>query len=338
MKKLLIFVLLILILLCSTSGMAFADTPEVNFDTINNATKNINSSQGSTSILFDIVVNVAKAINVLITGELAYVSGYKSISEMPDVNLQTICFNKLEAFNIDYTRTSADIPQMLVTLRQSVISWFNVLRNMSIGFMIITLVYTGIKMAISTGQKESNYKKMLQDWLTAFVLLLVVQYIIMGLIKFSAFLVEKIPIGNIDNFQSQIMEELTGNIANTSGPTLVMAAIMYCGIVYYTYKFVAKYALRQIRVGFLIVIAPLTLAIYPIDKLNNRQVSFEVWIKTLFSDVFIQLVDCILVFIFLFSASNILQQYPILLFPYYFGISKGEDFIKNLLGVEWEQE
>ena len=74
-------------------------------------------------------------------------------------------------------------------LRNTVASWYNTLRDISIVALLSVLVYIGIRIIISsTSSDKAKYKQMLVDWVIALCLLFLMQYIM----SFSNLLVGKL--------------------------------------------------------------------------------------------------------------------------------------------------
>lgn len=74
-------------------------------------------------------------------------------------------------------------------LRNTISSWYVVLRDLSLVSLLSVLVYVGIRIIISsTAQDKAKYKQMLVDWIVAICLLFAMQYIM----SFSNMLVKKI--------------------------------------------------------------------------------------------------------------------------------------------------
>ena len=74
-------------------------------------------------------------------------------------------------------------------LRTIVATWYTLLRNIAIVALLSILVYTGIRIIISsTSSDKAKYKQMLVDWIVAMCLLFVMQYVM----SFSNMIVEKV--------------------------------------------------------------------------------------------------------------------------------------------------
>ena len=92
-------------------------------------------------------------------------------------------------------------------LRSTVASWYIILRNIAVVSLLSILVYTGIRIILSsTASDKAKYKQMLVDWIVALCLLFVMQYIM----SFSNMLVEKIiDVVDITQLQKDTDTEVT---------------------------------------------------------------------------------------------------------------------------------
>ena len=88
-----------------------------------------------------------------------------------------------------YVESQVESKSTAAELRSTVASWYVILRNISIVSLLSILVYTGIRIILSsTANDKAKYKQMLMDWVVALCLLFVMQYIM----SFSNMIVEKI--------------------------------------------------------------------------------------------------------------------------------------------------
>ena len=105
-------------------------------------------------------------------------------NEIPllDVNF----FNPMDSITLnDGTKMESTAAQ----LKETVSSWYNILRDIALVGSLSVLVYIGIRILISSGAKDkSKYKQMLIDWIVAICLLFIMQFIM----SFSNMVVEKI--------------------------------------------------------------------------------------------------------------------------------------------------
>ena len=110
---------------------------------------------------------------------------------------QEIFSNKIPLLDVDFFNPSEDIElddgttmkSTAAELRGTISNWYTILRDISLVGLLSILVYTGIRILISsTSNDKAKYKQMLVDWIVALCLMFVMQYIM----SFSNLLVEKI--------------------------------------------------------------------------------------------------------------------------------------------------
>lgn len=107
----------------------------------------------------------------------------------------------------NFVSTAVESKSTAAELRSTVASWYMILRNIAVVSLLSILVYTGIRIILSsTANDKAKYKQMLMDWIVALCLLFVMQYIM----SFSNMLVEKIiDIVDITQLQKDTDTEVT---------------------------------------------------------------------------------------------------------------------------------
>lgn len=199
----------------------------------------------------------------------------------------------------------------IIQIRQSIATWFYLLRNLSIVISLCVLIYTGIRMAISTIASERlKYKTMLMNWVVQMILIFLMQYIVFSTIGINNAIVNTLtPVlgeeGNqeVSNYITQLGNmagELFSNFTISFG-----AAILYLILLGYTFAFLIMYIKRMLTVGFLILISPLVTVTYAIDKMgDSKSQALNTWLKEFVYNILIQPFHCIL---FLAFAGNALE-------------------------------
>lgn len=129
---------------------------------------------------------------------------------------QEIFSNKIPLLDVDFfnpteSKELDDGTKMESTaseLRPTISNWYTILRDISLVALLSVLVYTGIRILISsTSNDKAKYKQMLVDWVVAICLLFMMQYIM----SFSNLFVEKI-IDLVDTTQINSEEKDTNVI------------------------------------------------------------------------------------------------------------------------------
>ena len=99
-------------------------------------------------------------------------------------------------------------------MRTLIAKWYFILRNLAIIFLIIILIYVGIRMAIATtGKDKSKYKKMLVNWVTSLGLLIVMHFIMILFNELNDKLVGIMSQILSNSYESAMSSVSIGNIA-----------------------------------------------------------------------------------------------------------------------------
>ena len=123
--------------------------------------------------------------------------------------------------NADNTNTS-----VVASVRSSVSSWYNGLRNLALVAMLSMLVYIGIRIIISsTAAQKSKYKEMIKDWIVGIFILFFMHYIM----SFSMVIVEQLSLAldsgvpyqelkiDISGYKNHINDNVKDAIETTGG-------------------------------------------------------------------------------------------------------------------------
>lgn len=199
---------------------------------------------------------------------------------------------------------------------------------------LILLVYTGIRMAISTiSADQAKYKAMLISWTKSFLILFILPYILILVISISDALVEAIPKKDTnEGFEIAIEKKVNNQLDNDSTFAAFGAFITLCLLAYYQVKFFIKYLFRFFKVAFLVIISPLITITYCLDKGSAHKNWFEEFIGS----VFIQAIHALIYAVFMFSASEIAATVPIIAVAFFMALSRGEKIFAYIFNIKTE--
>ena len=258
-------------------------------------------------------------------------------------SIQKLVFNKIGIFDINFfdSINQTDETTLQGALKANIAKIYYALRNIAIVGMLLVLIYTGIRMAMSAvASEKAKYKTMLYNWLSGFAILMVLPYIMIIIIQINHVLI---------NLCETIMTDLCGekikaiestifNSSTTStekGFSIIIPTILYWMITFYQLKFFLMYGKRLLNTAFLVVISPLVLVQYIFDKVaDNEGSSFNTWIKEYTLNIFMQPLHAVLYMIFMTIASNIVKEAPILAVIFLGALSRGERVLRNILNVK----
>ena len=253
--------------------------------------------------------------------------------------IQNLLMGKYDLFDINIFSTSSTVIQdqqessFNKVIKESVGLWYASIRNLAIVASLIVLLYTAIRMAMSTTVADRvRYKKMLTSWFVGFALIFVLHYIALIMITASEQLVKMLSaLAPTDQrpFEYAIINRIL--YAKATGWNTVLQAILYFMLVWYQAKFFFMYLKRVISNAFLILIAPLVTVTYAIDKSNDcKAQAFNSWLEEMVTNIFIQPLHLLLFLVLLYSAGAIAELYPIIAILFMFGIGKAEKLLRGL--------
>lgn len=222
-------------------------------------------------------------------------------------------------------------------IRENIAQFYFIIRNVTIGGLLITLIYIGIRMAMSTvASTKAKYKAMLKGWLESMVLVFTIHYIMVFIIAANEWLVNLIcnTIGAEESLYDTVRSQSYAIQASIGWP----ATIIYIMLIYLLIKFLFIYARRFINVAILTFLAPIIAIGFSIDKIKDgKSQSFSKWLKDYTVNVLLQSVHCLLYFIFITLAFNVAGQsiYGVVLALFLIMcIGKGEKVFKEIFDIE----
>lgn len=333
---------LILIILISIFTISIAASPEHSTNTIENVTVTIEDMENAnpniksagvtiSTMLSEVIYWIINNIKELLINVVNTVSG---ITENVDITMENIIFNRIKAFNISYDTEYLEEDNNIAMMKNLVVSWFSTTRNIAFAFMACFLIYIVIKLITSSDITIEQYKQALGNWVVSFALIFIIHYVIIFLISFSQYIIELIA-PNVENgFELSIVEECEKNIKSGKTLAVIIQCILYVFMTVYVFKFIFKYAKRQITVGILIVLAPIVAAMYCIDKLRaSEKASLKSWFEMLVTNIFTQLIQALVFVIVLYSAIELIKAVPIFALIFFFSLEKCEKTLKDLFNI-----
>lgn len=250
-----------------------------------------------------------------------------------------------DVFDIYYFDDVDEAYQSNVTfnnvLKEKVASIYSIMRSIALIFSVISLVYIGIRMAISTvSDDKAKYKKLLRSWLIGFVLIFILHYISIFILEVSK-LIQQLIVQvsqNIEiktDFEYNIINRISTNYTDAKGFSGFYSVIVFWMLVYYQVKFFIMYMYRSLEIAFLIIVAPLITVTYSIDKsVDGRSQVFNSWSRELISEIFLQNLHCIAYLVFVVSAGNIALKSPIIAIIFFASLSRVEKVVKNIFKIQ----
>ena len=212
-------------------------------------------------------------------------------------------------FNLD-TAGGEDLDEdsLIYLIRETIAQFYFIIRNITISGLLITLLYIGIRMAMSSVSSEkAKYKQMLLGWLESMVLVFFIHYIMVFIIAANEFLVDTISktIGGEETLYDTIRSQSYVVQSSIGWP----ATIIYLMLIYLLLKFLFIYLRRFINTAILTFLAPVIAISFSIDKIKDgKSQSFSKWMKDYAANVILQSIHCLLYFTFVTLAFNVSGQ------------------------------
>lgn len=368
MKKIISFILIITITIgiFSPSSLGYEDTKKstlnemnIDYDTFKEDSENGSSKIGSSSekktykitegTKNSVVKSLVEVFNVIPTTVRFFLSIIADQGSSDEVNekygkgftIQKLVFNKLNFFEVNFFTNNSNDSNLENSMQKQIAQVYSLVRNIAIVANLAILIYMGIRMALaSIALEKAKYKKMLVDWLKSFAIMMLLPYIMIIILFISQTLIEvcEIIMNGLCGNQVIKIEENLLNTATTStekGFSLLIPTAIYWILTFYQLKFFWIYAKRLFNTAFLIVISPLVLAQYSIDKINDGQASsFNIWLKEYTMNLMIQPLHALLYTIFMVIASNIMGEAPLLAVVFLATLSRGERVLRNILRIK----
>lgn len=227
---------------------------------------------------------------------------------------------------------------IIYMIRSSIAQFYYIIRNVTIGGMLVTLIYIGIRIAMtSIAETKAKYKAMLMGWTESMVLVFFIHYIMVFIIKANEWFITVIKStlgGAEETLYDTVRSQSYAIQASIGWP----ATIIFICLLYLLVKFLIMYLRRFANVAILTFLAPVVAISYSIDKIKDgKSQSFSKWLRDYIINVFIQAVHCLLYFLFVRMAFNVAGQsiYGVILALFLIScISKFEKVFKNIFGME----
>lgn len=246
--------------------------------------------------LFEMIIN---GIMSAITDEDASLTIEKLVTNRVPI-LDANFFNFAKAGGEDIAADS-----VLYVIRENIAMWYYIIRNITIIGLLITLIYIGIRMAISTvAESKAKYKSMLINWVVSFIIVFFIHYIMIAIMQINEIFIDTIKstMGAEESLYDTVRNQSYAIQASVGWP----ATIMYILLIYLLVRFLIVYIKRFLTIGILTFLAPIVAIGYAIDKIkDNKSQSLSNWLREYTINVIIQAVHCLLYYLFITLAFNV---------------------------------
>ena len=361
------------------------------------------------------ILSVGKVIKTYFITSVLVSSMLGSTFQLPFIVIspETIIQNKIGMFNVNFFSANKNIStednsiNIADELHIIIAKWYYAIRNIVIILFMILLLYTGIRILItSISEEKAKYKKMLVDWFISFCLVFVIHYIMifsMNIVDEFTKLISTInndesveyyeivddkvydyvkenlvdpdekpswfsekvsqikstwgANGNtgeystlyineegkkavrypVDNFisQARINAQLLDRDSSTETYVSVGWRLIYVMLTILVIRFGWIYLKRVIYIAFLIIIAPVVILTYSIDRFKDGQAQgFNTWIREYLFNLAIQPFHLILYTVFVGTAMSLASKSPIYVLVVLGFMSQAETILRKMFGFQ----
>ena len=294
-----------------------------------------------------IVTYLFRAVIVGLTSLMESLPGY-IITLVTDQDssftIDKLLFNKVDLldvnfFNLQKTSNNIELSQdsIVYIIRSNIAKWYYVIRYTAIIGLLITLLYIGIRMALSSiAEEKAKYKKLLSNWIISFIIVFGIHYFMVLVLELNEemlSLLSTIPVG-----EQTLYDTIRNQAYAIPASTGFKAVAMYVVLVILMYIFLFKYVKRFAVVAVLTLLAPIMGIGYAIDKIkDNKSQYLNNWVKEYVVNVIIQFVHALLYTIFVTLAFDMMGTsllgvaIAIILIVFMF---KAEGIFKRIFGIK----
>lgn len=301
----------------------------------------------STYLTRAVYVGLIETVEILIDNTMEAVSGTEA-----SLTIEKLLFNKVPILDVNFFNfetaggetivraEEGEQESVLYVIRENIAIWYNVLRNLSIILLLITLIYIGIRIAISSvAEEKARYKDLLKSWGMSFIIVFSIHYVMIFILTMNQTALDGIMKASTALTGEESLYDSVRNGAYALQATVGFRSLFFYAIlVYMLIRFLWTYIKRFIVVSILTLMAPLVGIIYALDKIrDNRAQSFERWFKEYLFNVIIQSVHAFLYALFVGLALNVANQsfigvfIALILFMF---ILKAESIFKQIFGIK----
>lgn len=267
------------------------------------------------------------------------------------LKVSSIIFGEYLLLDPDVTKTAANLnpsitPTGIIALmdliKEICAGLFSLVRAIAIGFFIVLILVTAIRLAISsTATDIAKFKALIKDWAIGLGFTFAVKYVFLilnGVLELTMNTVwsARIALENANNisFEFVFYDNMWETLAQAGGMQFVGYGILFIFLIWVTIKFFLKYIMRVFKILFLVVMSPIVGAVYTFQKAGEKNSSDAItkWFSSYCMNLFIQPIHAIIYLIFMFSANEIATSAPFLGIIFLWALERADKIIKAITG------
>lgn len=175
-------------------------------------------------------------------------------------------------------------------LKNEISNVYVLLRNISAVMLLCLLIYTGIRILLTTGspRDEAKWKEALMTWVKALCLLMFMHFIMIGVFFISKKITEALGYSTMGDLSivGVIRGKLRRDFWLYQDTAYIVDTIMYVYVTYLTIVFFFAYFKRLVWIVILIIFSPIVAVMYAFGKRGHEV--FNKWLKEYIYAVFLQ--------------------------------------------------
>lgn len=353
------------VLATSTDGMTYSkdsyhklvNEGEIEINGTKRSLEITQSTLGSIcGILFSCVNPFALTVSTLMSkisndGGFYYTESEFGASENGWFTIASLVFGEYLLFNArPYQRAvdlnpdieSTKIVELQDNIKSRTIAFFELLRYVAIAAFLVLLIITGIFLALADVAEDiARYKEVLKTWFIALLFIFIIPFFIIIIDHIEDILMNilwKIRIALENNgyssFEIEIMNNLFKSMDSYGGIKVLAYGIEYSAFVFLQAKFFIKYGIRLINILLLIALYPVCAIMHTFNKIKGESSKIlENWIVKYFMNVIMQPSHAFLYLLFIFTASQIAVNAPLLAILFIWALLWSERVFKAMFNI-----
>lgn len=241
------------------------------------------------------VVGWSNIVESFVNSTMEKITGLESNITIEKIIYNKVPFLDVNVFNFKAAGGEELKPDSIIyLLRQNIAQWYYAVRLITIIGLLATLIYIGIRMAMSTvASDRAKYKGLLVNWIVSFIIVFTIHYIMVGILSLNEALVDVMHSGL--GGETSVYDSIRSQAYDVKASTGWPAAILYACLVYLLIKFIFAYIKRLMVIDILTLMGPVVAIGYSIDKIkDNKSQSLSNWLKEYFFNVIVQSVHTLL--------------------------------------------
>lgn len=240
-----------------------------------------------------LIISLLLLLVIIITPNISRADDEEEIAideEFKFFTIDELIFNKIPALNVNvFDNTDVESNSITMRIRTSIATWYVAVRNIATVCLGFTIIYVGLRLAISTvASDKANYKKMLINWITAMLIVYFIHIVMILVLNINDSLLKLLSSSSLST--EEIYQTIRTRIDTLSFITWFPAIIIYLVLFIYSLMFLWVYVKRYFTVLILIILAPLVGVKYAIDSAGKGQRSkiLSTWLYEFTMNVLLQ--------------------------------------------------